>query len=205
MQSIVSGKIARLVLIQLQFVKKELLVAMQAIDELFNANQVNLQLLAITPAVLSILSLQILSKTFIVALRATSRGRVAESASAIHRDLRDCVRDVERSLSLSNGFNEEVTAAGGAVVLSSSSIQLGKLLSALHRLQSILVVNSTIFDYHVLKQLQVQSVNGSSSSSSSSVYRLMSIASREMVRPYSSLYCPLPSLPPSHCRRIYAT
>jgi len=151
MQSIVSGKIARLVLIQLQFVKKELLVAMQAIDELFNANQVNLQLLAITPAVLSILSLQILSKTFIVALRATSRGRVAESASAIHRDLRDCVRDVERSLSLSNGFNE-----GDALL---SSIQLGKLLSALHRLQSILVVNSTIFDYHVLMQLQVGTMN----------------------------------------------
>lgn len=39
-QSIVSGRIARIVLIQLQFVKKELLVAMQAIDELFNANQV---------------------------------------------------------------------------------------------------------------------------------------------------------------------
>lgn len=151
MQSIVSGKIARLVLIQLQFVKKELLVAMQAIDELFNANQVNLQLLAITPAVLSILSLQILSKTFIVALRATSRGRVAESASAIHRDLRDCVRDVERSLSLSNGFND-----GDALL---SSIQLGKLLSALHRLQSILVVNSTIFDYHVLMQLQVGTMN----------------------------------------------
>jgi len=139
------------VLIQLQFVKKELLVAMQAIDELFNANQVNLQLLAITPAVLSILSLQILSKTFIVALRATSRGRVAESASAIHRDLRDCVRDVERSLSLSNGFND-----GDALL---SSIQLGKLLSALHRLQSILVVNSTIFDYHVLMQLQVGTMN----------------------------------------------
>jgi nuclear-control-of-ATPase protein 2 len=156
MQSIVSGKIARLVLIQLQFVKKELLVAMQAIDELFNANQVNLQLLAITPAVLSILSLQILSKTFIVALRATSRGRVAESASAIHRDLRDCVRDVERSLSLSNGFNE-----GGALL---SSIQLGKLLSALHRLQSILVVNSTIFDYHVLMQLQVGTLNMNGSS-----------------------------------------
>lgn len=156
MQSIVSGKIARLVLIQLQFVKKELLVAMQAIDELFNANQVNLQLLAITPAVLSILSLQILSKTFIVALRATSRGRVAESASAIHRDLRDCVRDVERSLSLSTGFNE------GEALL--SSIQLGKLLSALHRLQSILVVNSTIFDYHVLMQLQVSPMNMNGSS-----------------------------------------
>ena len=149
MQSIVSGKIARLVLIQLQFVKKELLVAMQAIDELFNANQVNLQLLAITPAVLSILSLQVLSKSFIVALRATSRGRVAESASAIHRDLRDCVRGIERSLSLSDGFNEGSSSA----VL--GSIQLGQLLSALHRLQSILFVNSTIFDYYMLKQFQV--------------------------------------------------
>ena len=39
-RSILSGQIAKLVLIQLQFVKKELLEAMQAIDELFNANQV---------------------------------------------------------------------------------------------------------------------------------------------------------------------
>jgi hypothetical protein len=45
-QNLISGRIARLVLIQLQFVKKELLVAMQAIDELFNANQVNLQVRA---------------------------------------------------------------------------------------------------------------------------------------------------------------
>ena len=193
MQSIVSGKIARLVLIQLQFVKKELLVAMQAIDELFNANQVNLQLLAITPAVLSILSLQILSKTFIVALRATSRGRVAESASAIHRDLRDCVRDVERSLSLSNGFND-----GDALL---SSIQLGKLLSALHRLQSILFVNSTIFDYHVLMQLQVGTMNYEWSQ-----LRLMSVASREIVWSIriTHLIVP-PCLPPSHYRRICAT
>ena len=40
-RSILSGQIAKLVLIQLQFVKKELLEAMQAIDELFNANQVS--------------------------------------------------------------------------------------------------------------------------------------------------------------------
>ena len=40
-RSILNGQIAKLVLIQLQFVKKELLEAMQAIDELFNANQVS--------------------------------------------------------------------------------------------------------------------------------------------------------------------
>ena len=57
--NLLSGRIARLVLIQLQFVKKELLVAMQAIDELFNANQVNLQLLAITPVFVSLFALQV--------------------------------------------------------------------------------------------------------------------------------------------------
>ena len=42
MQNLVNGRIVRLALIQLQFVKKELLVAMQALDQLFSANQVKL-------------------------------------------------------------------------------------------------------------------------------------------------------------------
>lgn len=41
MQNLVNGRIVRLALIQLQFVKKELLVAMQALDQLFSANQVD--------------------------------------------------------------------------------------------------------------------------------------------------------------------
>ena len=83
--------------------KKELLVAMQAIgillatsikrksyyfiddtslsmiDELFNANQVNLQLLAVTPALFAIFALQIVFKTLVAAIRSTSRGKVVES------------------------------------------------------------------------------------------------------------------------------
>ena len=64
-QSLLTGQIAKLVLIQLQFVKKELLEAMQAIDELFNANQVNLQLMAVTPAVLSAFLIQWISRTIL--------------------------------------------------------------------------------------------------------------------------------------------
>eukprot|EP01036_Dinobryon_divergens_P028176 gene28176-37077_t len=85
--NILSGRIARLVLIQLQFVKKELLVAMQAI--------VNLQLLAVTPALLSIFALQIIFKIFLSALRSTSRGRVVES------DLRSGCRKLERLITFS--------------------------------------------------------------------------------------------------------
>jgi nuclear-control-of-ATPase protein 2 len=144
MQSIVTGKIATLVLIQLQFVKKELLVAMQAIDDLFNANQVNLQLLAITPAVLSILSLQILSRTLLTALRATSRGRKVESSAAVHMELREGLRTAERLLYLSDGFDSGPVDAA----------TMGQLLSSLYRLQSTLVSHSSFFDAHLLRQLQ---------------------------------------------------
>jgi len=104
MQSLVSGKIARLVLIQLQFVKKELLVAMQAIDDLFNANQVNLQLLAITPAVLSIIALNIVYKTLLGVVRATSQGRKVESSVVIYGELREGIRQLERVLLMSESY-----------------------------------------------------------------------------------------------------
>lgn len=141
-----SGKLARLILIQLQFVKKELLVAMQAIDELFNANQVNLQLLSVTPAVLVMLSLQILSRTLMAVVRATARGRVVESASAVFRELRMNMRRIEQLLCLSDGYNQL-----NAVM---SEEELGQLMSILHRVQNLLVVNSSQFDRHLLKQLQ---------------------------------------------------
>jgi len=146
LQSIVSGKIARCVLIQLQFVKKELLVAMQAIDDLFNANQVNMQLLAITPAVLSIFSLQIASRTLITALRATSRGRKVESSTAIHKELREGLRNIERLLYLSDGFN-----SGNKSI---DVYTLGRLMSMLHRMHNTLVSHSSFFESGVLMQLQ---------------------------------------------------
>jgi nuclear-control-of-ATPase protein 2 len=153
MLSIVSGKIARLVLIQLQFVKKELLVAMQAIDDLFNANQVNLQLLAITPAVLSIVSLNIVSKTLIAAFRATSRGKTVESSAAINRELREGIRAIERVLFL---FHGEEGGKNSTLAREGLSFEeSGRVLSSLHKMQGILVMNNNFFDSSVLQQLQV--------------------------------------------------
>jgi hypothetical protein len=161
-QSIVSGKIARLVLIQLQFVKKELLVAMQAIDDLFNANQVNLQLLAITPAVLSVLALNVLTKTLWAAVRATSRGKTVESSAAISRELRNALRAVERVLLLAVSNN--TSTAAGSVTRSDTEASgkelspedMGRILSGVHRMQGLLVVNSNLFDASTRRQLQVQ-------------------------------------------------
>ena len=123
----------------------------------------------------------------------SSRGRLVESASAVHRELRAVVRQLERLLSLAPGPTTghpnpaRHLAAGGGVdataahTASTASTQanpspgagaaagagagagaggeltvseLGQLLSLLHRLQSILVLNSSHFDGAQLRMLQ---------------------------------------------------
>jgi hypothetical protein len=194
-QNIVSGRMIRAVLIQLQFVKKELLVAMQAIDELFNANQVNLQLLAVTPAILLIFLLQVSSRMIISGIKSSSRGKFIESSSAIYRELRSGIRELERmflfSLSTANGGGAQALAVRSipdinprspgsspssstqqpvamdtiseATVLESmissnrSDLDIfsyGKMMSILHRLHSILVLNSSQFTHDSLRMLQ---------------------------------------------------
>jgi nuclear control of ATPase protein 2 len=184
MRNLISGRIARLVLIQLQFVKKELLVAMQAIDELFNANQVNLQLLAVTPAILAIIAFQVLGRLVTAIVKASSRGRGIESLAAVHRDIRHGLRDMERLLLMSSAFHDAVQGEHGGLGRGSgasysnsnsysdghhhlmsnhhlidtseqlSSAEYGQLLSLLHRLHLLLMVHSGSFDTLSLLQLQ---------------------------------------------------
>lgn len=168
-QNIVSGRIARVVLIQLQFVKKELLVAMQAIDELFNANQVNLQIMAITPAVLSVFLLQRASKMIISAIVSSSRGKSIESSSVIYRDLRLGIRELEKLFYMTSSASVGSVESEDRIRNTDSirnieliqeskefldSLTYGKMMSILHRLHSILVLNSTQFTQEILRLLQ---------------------------------------------------
>jgi hypothetical protein len=212
-QSIVSGKIARLVLIQLQFVKKELLVAMQAIDDLFNANQVNLQLLAITPAVLSILALNVLTKTLWAAVRATSRGKTVESSAAISRELRNALRAVERVLLLSVSGSTPVGAQSVPGIDTNGSGKelspedLGRMLSGVHRMQGLLVVNSNLFDASIRRQLQVKYMLLQSPYSAGCVVTKTAACSRN-IRYFGTVLCSasvvLQLTFPLLFRRIYA-
>lgn len=155
----------------------------QAIDELFNANQVNLQLMAVTPAVLSIVLIQWTGRTVLAAAKSSSRGRLIESASVVHRDLRTAVRQLERLLSTAQAEStarmplptSAPAAAADAAGVSADSrgasapppppataspmydltlSELGLLMSILYRLQNILVLNSSHFDAVSLTQLQ---------------------------------------------------
>lgn len=124
----------RLVLIQIQFLKKELLVAMETIDQLYNANQVNLQLLAITPAVLTILGIQRISQGIMTIAKTISRGRAVASNSAVQVEIRGIVREIERLLMLPAQSSEPAAI---------SATESGRLLSLLYRLQLLLVLHST--------------------------------------------------------------
>jgi hypothetical protein len=168
--NILSGRIARLVLIQLQFVKKELLVAMQAIDELLNANQVNLQLLAITPAIFSGILLQNFVKVLVGVLSYSSRGKFMDSIATAHRELRLGVRQLEKIL----GVLDRDTLTGdmrgsprNSTLLLQSSVDrfydpnflltkadFGRIMSVLYRLQNSLVLHHSHFDALTLTQLQ---------------------------------------------------
>ena len=52
-QNFLNGRMLRLMLLQMQFMKRELLKAMGALDEVVDANRLNAQLLAVLPAALA--------------------------------------------------------------------------------------------------------------------------------------------------------
>uniref|UniRef100_A0A7S0DTH7 Nuclear control of ATPase protein 2 n=1 Tax=Amorphochlora amoebiformis TaxID=1561963 RepID=A0A7S0DTH7_9EUKA len=92
-------KIPQAVLVQVQFLKVVLLATMEAIDDLYGANQINLQLLASIPALLVSFFLLRLGLRLIWV---TSTRKVA-TAKWIHSKMRRHLREIERILLLNTG------------------------------------------------------------------------------------------------------
>lgn len=175
LQSIVSGRIARIMFIQLQFVKKELLVAMQAIDQLFNSNQVNLQLLAITPAVITLFASQMVGKILWLLFQSTTQGKEIASKQLLYTTLRVHIRQLERDLlafsvisskemisptSRSDKDDEGITDTSHQQQLYTDikHIYRGKIFSHLYRIHSFLSIHRVQFQATVLEEFQVCSV-----------------------------------------------
>ncbi|OQR80963.1 hypothetical protein ACHHYP_16955 [Achlya hypogyna] len=115
LKNIVTGDIVRMMLIQIQFIKKELMVAMKAIDELMDANQLNLQMMATVPmflaaggvyALVSRLSSYVIA--FAVALTSASTfvrftsSRIYDDPATVASTMRYTLRDIERLLNMQN-------------------------------------------------------------------------------------------------------
>lgn len=105
-RNLMSGDIVRMLLIQVQFIKKELMVAMGAIDELMHANQLNLQMLATIPTFLVFGGVYTLAKElFDQVYKRTSESLYTDPVE-IARCLRTLLRDIERLLNKQNGTSE---------------------------------------------------------------------------------------------------
>jgi len=143
-RNVFSGKIVRMLLIQIQFIKKELLVAMEAIDDLFNANKVNLQFLAVIPAIFSTYFLYRLS---VIVVASVMSRRISSTAGA-HASLRKILRDVERLLILAprpKSQGEDNRSSTGDSLVEDAVLDvksMGRLVYLLYEFQSTLRQNA---------------------------------------------------------------
>jgi len=101
-------KIPQAVLVQVQFLKLVLLATLEAIDDLYGANQINLQLLASIPAIL--VSFFIL-RLGLRLIWATSTRRIATEES-IHSKMRYHLRQIERTYLLQSSPNGTLSILG---------------------------------------------------------------------------------------------
>lgn len=149
-RNVFSGKIVRMLLIQIQFIKKELLVAMEAIDDLFNANKVNLQFLAVIPALFTTYFLY----RFLLYLVVAVMSRKVSSTSGAYASLRRIMRDVERLLIMSPRHQPgEMRSREGDQLIDTvlDDKSMGLLVFLLYDFQSTLRQNAARLDVGVRK------------------------------------------------------
>lgn len=153
--------IVRMSFIEMQFIKKELLNAMSAIDDLMDSNEINMHLGAILPAVMVVYISQKLFRLIFYAFL-----KLGKSRDDVYASLQQIILDIERLLvmrddpppapaplsqgitsSKNNGINEETTTTTEEAAevtpqsknaLSLSSDDLGMLMLLVHECRSIL-------------------------------------------------------------------
>lgn len=107
-RSAVMGDLVQLMLLQIQFIKKELLSAMVAIDTLLQENEMNLQMMATVPAFLAVFGAwRGLRNLYWRLTRPRSTGDLRTA-------IRLSLRDVDRLLNLANGSASATGGGGGS-------------------------------------------------------------------------------------------
>ncbi|KAJ8524007.1 hypothetical protein ON010_g17112 [Phytophthora cinnamomi] len=136
-RNLMTGDIVRMLLIQVQFIKKELMVAMGAIDELMHANQLNLQILATIPTFLVFGGLYKLVTSAFHMIYKRMSDRLYYDSSEIAGFLRNNLRDIERLLNKQNrGVNDEAVLGVR---------DLGFLILLLHQLRDLFEAYRALF------------------------------------------------------------
>ncbi|GMH91743.1 hypothetical protein TrST_g1837 [Triparma strigata] len=94
MRNVLTGDIVRMCLIEMQFLKKELLTAMDAMDDLMEANEFNLRVSSMVPAFIGMYSLSWFFKKVYYSVGPGGR----QSREVVYESFRNIVLDIERLL-----------------------------------------------------------------------------------------------------------
>ncbi|KAJ0411432.1 hypothetical protein ATCC90586_007092 [Pythium insidiosum] len=148
-RNLMSGDIVRMLLIQVQFIKKELMVAMGAIDELMHANQLNLQMMATVPTFLVFGgAYQLAKELFFQVYRRTSE-RLFYDPAKIAGFLRNILRDIERLLNKQNRGSASASGRAGAAGVMVDDVlgarDMGLLMLLLHQLRDVFDAYKDLF------------------------------------------------------------
>ncbi|KAF0682429.1 Aste57867_25442 [Aphanomyces stellatus] len=101
-RNLITGDIVRMMLIQIQFIKKELMVAMKAIDELMDANQLNMQMMATLPMFVAVGGAYVgVTKASRLLYQFTSSA-IYDDPKTVAAQMRYTLRDIERLLNMQN-------------------------------------------------------------------------------------------------------
>ncbi|KAG5185626.1 ATP synthase regulation protein NCA2-domain-containing protein [Tribonema minus] len=103
LRGIIAGPLLRVLLIQIAHLKLQGLSAMEAIDDLYNANQLNLQLLASLPALIVVAGTYFVARNVFFAIMS----RRLEPTAIVHAGMRGALREVERALTNSSAFSRQ--------------------------------------------------------------------------------------------------
>jgi len=87
------NSVVRMSFIEMQFIKKEMMNALHAIDQMMTSNEINMNLAAVTPAVLLLYSVRSLFRFLYYALL-----KLGKSREETHAEFRKIMLDVERLL-----------------------------------------------------------------------------------------------------------
>ena len=137
-RGILRGRVAQLMLIQIQQLKSDLLQAMDSIDNLIDANRLNVQLVAAIPAVLIIFY----GTRALYTLWSNIRMKDFRLPRDVHAEMADYLKKIEECLVLSNyqldGSSSTSLAGGEPMPSKANAKELGHLLLLLHSYLNLL-------------------------------------------------------------------
>mmetsp|Transcript_14644 Transcript_14644/g.22880 ORF Transcript_14644/g.22880 Transcript_14644/m.22880 type:complete len:862 (-) Transcript_14644:1428-4013(-) len=193
------NSVVRMSLIEVQFIKKELMNALVAMDEVMSSNEINMNLAAVTPAVLAVYGAKYVFRVLFYALLKLGRSR-----EEVYASFRQVILDIERLLLMRDNppsappplrwaesqqprhlvVSGSRLAEGGPCVLSPED--LGMLMLLIHECRLLLWRERTRFSSHIIRNISEDLAELAGERGAVSVQQQLGIISR-MCRTYPFL------------------